>query len=114
LARKEGNRSQEQIKIRVLAYLYNKQIGVNSYVIQHKIKIGKQDNNRFRGFLEDLCSKSCLEKDEEETRGEKPRIIYKITQKGRTVVEQYRNSLIKDILWNIEDLFTPEGTNGEI
>jgi len=107
LARKRKNLSQEQIKIRILAYLYNRGTGANAYVIQHKANIPSQDGIRFKGFLEELCLSLCLEPKEEETGGEidKVRIIYLITQKGRTIVEQYRHSLIPTVFGSVEDLF---------
>ena len=106
MAKKERNLSQEQIKIRILAYLYNKgSVGANAYVIQHRANIPSQEHNRFRGFLEELCILSCLEKYEEETSGEKARIYYRITQDGRTVIEQYRKPQLQSIMGSIEDLF---------
>jgi len=107
LARKRKNLSQEQIKIRILAYLYNKgPSGANAYVIQHKANIPSQDGIRFKGFLEELCLSLCLEPKEEETGGEidKVRIIYLITPKGRTIVEQYRHSLLPTVFGSVEDL----------
>jgi hypothetical protein len=113
LAKKQRNLSQEQIKICVLAYLYNRgEVGANAYAIQHRSNIPSQEHNRFRGFLEELCILYCLEKYEEETGGEKGRINYKITQKGRIVVDQYRNSLIQSVFGSIEDLFIRDDKNG--
>ena len=106
MAKKERSLSQEQIKIRILAYLYNKgEIGANSYAIQHRAHIPLQEFNRFRGFLEDLCTKSCLKKYEVETKGDKSRINYIITSKGKDVINRYRDPLIQEILWSVEDLF---------
>ena len=108
MAKKEKNLSQEQIKIRILAYLYNRgKFGANAYVIQHRANIPSQEYIRFRGFLEELCDSSCLEINEEETGGrkDKVRIIYLISQRGRMIVEQYRNSLLPTVFGSIEDLF---------
>jgi hypothetical protein len=106
LAKKEGNLSQEQIKIRVLAYLYNRgEIGANAYTIQHRANIPLQEYNRFRGFLEEMCILSLLTKYEEETGGDKMRISYKITQNGKNTVDRYRDPLIQQIFGSIEDLF---------
>jgi predicted transcriptional regulator len=106
LAKKKRNLSQEQIKIRVLAYLYNRgEVGANAYVVEHRANIPSQEHNRFRGFLEELCSLSCLERYEEETAGEKARINYRITTKGKEVVERYRNPLLQEVLGSVEDLF---------
>ena len=97
MAKKDRNLSQEQIKIRILAYPYNKgEVGANGYVIQHRANISRQEYNRFKGFLEDLCTKLCLEKYEEETAGEKTRINYKITNKGRDVINKYRDPLLQE------------------
>lgn len=103
--------------IRILAYLYNKgEIGTNAYAIQHRANIPLQEYNRFRGFLEDLCSKSCLEKYEEETRGEKGRINYRITDIGRKTVDGYRDQRFKfqQIFGSIEDLFGPTDKHPKI
>lgn len=91
-----------------MAYLYNRgKFGANAYVIQHRANIPSQEYIRFKGFLSELCMTSCLETNEEETGGdkEKVRINYLITQKGRTIVEQYRNSLLSTVFGSIEDLF---------
>jgi hypothetical protein len=98
--------SEIQIKIRILAYLYNKgEIGANAYVIQHRANIPLQEYKRFRGFLDELCELSLLDKYEEETRGEKARTIYKITESGRTTVDTCRQPHMKGLLGSIEDLF---------
>jgi hypothetical protein len=108
LAKKHKNLSQEQVKMRILAYLYNRgKFGANQYVIQHKANIPSQDGRRFKDFLKELCLESCLDTKEEETGGDidKVRISYLITQKGRMIVEQYRNSLLPTVFGSIEDLF---------
>jgi predicted transcriptional regulator len=100
--------SEEQIKIHVLAYLYNKgEIGANAYVIQHRANIPSQEGSRFRGFLEDLCKLGSLKDYEVETGGEKVRVNYKITMKGKEVVERYRNPLLQELFGSIEKLFEP-------
>ena len=107
MANKEKNLSQEQIKMRILGYLYNKgRVGANGYTIQHRANIPSQEFNRFKGFLEDLCILVCLEKYEEETGGDKVRINYRITQTGRIAVDDYRRSShLSKIFGSIEDLF---------
>ena len=100
--------SQAQVKIRILAYLYNKgSQGANSYTIQQKANIpSSQESNRFKGFLEDLCVLSRLEKYEVETGGQSIRTFYRITDKGRQTIDAIRNPLLLDILEDkIEDLF---------
>lgn len=93
-----------------MAYLFNKgEIGANAYVIQHRANIPLQEYNRFRGFLEDLCKKSLLDKYEEETGGTKPRTNYKITEKGRKIVDTCRLSYMQELFGSIEDLFGPSG-----
>jgi predicted transcriptional regulator len=91
-----------------LAYLFNRgEIGANQYTIEHKANIPAQEFSRFKGFLEDLCTKSCISKYEEETGGEKKesRTKYVITQKGRETVNIYRHPHIQQIFGSIEDLF---------
>lgn len=105
LANKRENLNQGEIKIRILAYLYNRNTSVNAYTIQHKANIPLQEFSRLRGFLEDLCEKTLLERIEEETSGNKPRTNYIITDKGRTTVDVYRNSNLQDIFGNIDNLF---------
>jgi hypothetical protein len=106
LAKKIRNLSQEQIKIRILAYLYNKgEIGANAYVIQHRANIPSQEYIRFRGFLDESVNLHCLETYDEETGGEKPRVNYRITTKGKQVVDRYRDPLLQEILGSVEDLF---------
>ena len=107
MAKKEKNLSQEQIKMRILGYLYNRGIaGANAYTIQHRANIPSQEHNRFKGFLEELCIMECLESYEEETGGDQVRINYRITQTGRTVVDDYRRSShLSKIFGSIDDLF---------
>ncbi|MGC1134805.1 MAG: hypothetical protein WA941_18400 [Nitrososphaeraceae archaeon] len=107
MAKKEKNLSQEQIKMRILGYLYNRgKSGANSYTIQHRANIPSQEHNRFKGFLEELCTLNCLESYEEETGGEQVRINYRITPTGRTVVDDYRQSShLSKIFGSIDDLF---------
>jgi hypothetical protein len=70
LAKRERYLTEDRIKIRIMAYLYNKgEIGANAYVIQHRANIPLQEYNRLRGFLDDLCKLGSLEKYEEETAG---------------------------------------------
>ena len=106
MSKKEKSLSQEQIKIRILAYLYNKGvIGSNSYTIQHRANIPSQHFNRFRGFLEELIIIQFIETYEEETGGERARIFYRITLKGKKLVDNYRDPHISELFGSIEDLF---------
>jgi hypothetical protein len=92
LARKGKNLSQDQIKMRILAYLYNRgEAGANNYTIQQKANIPSQEGKRFREFLDELCMMKCIEKFEEETGGA-ARIKYRITQDGRKTVDAYRGT----------------------
>jgi hypothetical protein len=89
-----------------MAYLFNKgEIGANAYVIQHRANIPLQEYKRFRGFLEDLCKKSFLNKYEEETGGTKARTIHKITENGKKIVETCRLHYMQNLFGSIEDLF---------
>ena len=106
MAKKRKNLSQDRIKIHILTCLYGRgQIGANAYVIMHKANIPSQDHNRFKEFLEELCSKSFLEKYIEETSGDKGRIKYRITQNGRILVDKLKHPFIQSFLGSsIEDL----------
>jgi hypothetical protein len=107
LTKKEKNLSQEQIKIRILGDLYNKgTIGANSYTIQHRANIPSQEHNRFKGFLEELCIFTYLDKYEEETGGDHVRINYVITETGRNAVDDFRGSShLSKLFGSIDDLF---------
>lgn len=55
--------SQEQVKIRILAYLYNKgKDGANSYTIQRKATFPHLKNTADSKILDELCDLSCLKK----------------------------------------------------
>jgi predicted transcriptional regulator len=102
----KGNLSQGEIKMRILGYLYNRgETGANLYTIEHRANIPSQEFNRFRGFLEELCSLSLLTKYEEEIGRDKTRAYYKITQKGKEIVDIYRRSVMPKIFGSIDDLF---------
>ena len=107
MAKKKPHLSQEQIKIRILAFLYNKgEDGANSYTIQRKANIpSSQEYNRFKGFLNELCILSCLKRKEEETGGQTLRVFYIITEKGKKTVEAVRNPLLESIIGPTEYLF---------
>ena len=108
MAKKEKSLSQEQIKIRILAYLYNKaRIWSNSYTIQHRANIPSQHFGRFKGFLDELVIIKFIEIEEVETGGEKFRISYRITSKGKNLVDKYRDPHISELFGSIEDLFNP-------
>jgi hypothetical protein len=51
--------SQEQVKLRILSYLCSQKNngGANQYIIENRAGIPKQESNRFRGFLLELCHK---------------------------------------------------------
>lgn len=75
--------SQEQVKIRILAYLYNKgKDGANSYTIQRKATFphlkNTADSKIFRWIM-----RFILLKEKEETGGQTVRIYYTITYKVR-------------------------------
>lgn len=105
MVKKRENLTQDLIKIRILAYLYNKENPTNAYTIQQRSLIPSQESNRFKGFLEDLYNLGNLEKIEEESGGEKSRTSYKITRKGKDTVERYRDPLIQQLFGSIEDFF---------
>jgi predicted transcriptional regulator len=102
--------SEEQVKLRVMAYLFSQgEIGANSYTIQHKANIPVQESNRFRHFLEDLYDKKCISISKMDTANPDPdkrRPIYKIDDKGRKIIEEYRRStFIQEVFGSIDDVF---------
>ena len=105
---KPRNLSQEQIKIRILSYLYNKTEGANAHNIQFRGISGRtrhtQEASRFKKLLEELCELDCINKVRMDhvTMGS---VIYKITEKGRGTVQKLRDQFILDILgMKVEDL----------
>lgn len=104
LARKGKNLSQEQIKIRILSYLYHKQEGSNAHKIQFRGIGHTQEANRFKILLEELCDLKCIEKvsmDHVRT----GTYIYKITDKGRGTIQRLRDDLILDFFGlKVEDI----------
>ncbi len=52
---------------------------------------------------------ACLEKNEEETGGIKMRINYIITEKGKEIVNRYRDPFLQEIFGTIDDLFNVRG-----
>ena len=97
------NLSQQEIKIRILSYLYNKEEGSNAHNIQfHAVPGHTQEASRFKRLLEELCA---LERIQEVDMSyvAKGRVIYKITNKGRETIEHLRNPLIKEFLGIGED-----------
>jgi DNA-binding PadR family transcriptional regulator len=90
--------------MRILAYLYNRG-GAAAYTIEQRSNIPSQESNRFRGFLEELCSLSLLTKYEEDIGRDRTRVYYKITQKGKENVDIYRGSVMPKIFGSIDDLF---------
>jgi hypothetical protein len=88
------NLSQEQVKIRILSYLYHKQEGTNAHTIQFEGILGRTlEANRFKILLEELCEIKCIEKVpmDHVTAG---RSIYKITDKGRGTIQKLCDELI--------------------
>jgi len=102
---KPRNLSQEQIKIRILSYLYNKTEGANAHNIQFRGISGRtQEASRFKKLLEELCEVDCIDKVpmDHVTVGS---FIYKITDKGRGTVLKLRDQFILDIFGlKVEDL----------
>ena len=96
------------MKLRVMAYLFSQgEKGANAYTIQHKANIPVQESNRFRDFLKVLCEKKCLSKYQMDTANpDKGRLIYKIDEKGRKIIEEYRRStFVQEVFGSIEDVF---------
>ena len=80
----------------ILSYLYNKEDGANAHNIQFHGVIGRtMEGGRFKKVLETVYLRQTREtRYEYVTEG---RMIYKITDKGRKTIEQFRNPLIKDV-----------------
>ena len=90
-----------------MAYLYTKDTkenyGAYSYTIQRKAGItSSQESNRFKRFLDELCELSCLTTILEETGGERSRIKYVITEKGKKTIDLIRNPLIQGLIGAID------------
>jgi predicted transcriptional regulator len=89
---RQKNLSQEQIKIRILSYLYNKEDGANQHTIQfHAVPGHTQEANRFRKLLDDLCSLDRIVSIDM-SHVTKGRVIYKITDKGKKSYRDYTRS----------------------
>jgi hypothetical protein len=99
------NLSQEQIKIRILSYLYKKEKGANAHSIQfHGLSKRTQEAGRFKILLQELRDVGCIE-EEQVDHVAVGRVIYVITQKGRDTVIKLRDQLVLDILGlKVEDL----------
>ena len=54
---RQKNLSQEQIKSRILSYLYNKEDGANQHTIQFHAVLGHtQEASHFKKLLDELCA----------------------------------------------------------
>jgi hypothetical protein len=94
---RQRNLSQEQIKIRILSYLFNNNKGANSHKIQFLGMSGyTQEASRFKKLLEELCELECIDKVpiDHVTVGS---VIYKITDKGRGIMLNLRDQFLLDI-----------------
>ncbi|MDP9289316.1 MAG: hypothetical protein M3P08_14130 [Thermoproteota archaeon] len=95
---RQKNLSQEQIKIRILSYLYNREDGSNAHSIQfHAIPGHTQEASRFKRLLEELCALERI-REVDMSHVTKGRVIYMITNKGRETIEHLRDPLIKEFL----------------
>jgi predicted transcriptional regulator len=95
---KERNLSHQEIKIRILSYLYSKEDGANAHTIQfHAILGHTQEASRFKLLLEELCDLDRVQK-VDMSHVTKGRVIYKITDKGRQTIERLRDPVIKEFL----------------
>jgi hypothetical protein len=74
---KERNLSRQEIKIRILSYLYNKDEGSNAHTIQfHAIPSHTQEASRFKRLLEALCELDRVQK-ADMSHVTKGRVIYR-------------------------------------
>ena len=94
----QKNLSQQQIRIRILSYLYNNEEGANQHNIQFHAIVGHtQEASRFKVILDELCQLERIAP-VDISYVPKGRIIYKITMKDKKTIEIIRNPLIKDFL----------------
>lgn len=102
---KPRNLSQEQVKIRILSYLYHRQEGANAYTVQFQGIPGcTLEANRFKILLEELCEIKCIEKVSMDNvvRGQ---FIYKITDKGRSTIQKLSDDFIREFFrWESDDI----------
>jgi len=95
---RQKNLSQEQIKIRILSYLYNREEGSNAHSIQfHAISGHTQEASRFKRLLEELCALERIQ-EVDMSHVSKGRVIYIITKRGRLTIEHLRDPFVKDFL----------------
>lgn len=83
--------SQEQIKLRILSYLCSqREHGANAYTISNRAGIPKQESNRFRGFLQEIYEKGCINIISMDTSTqERGRVIFRITDIGEKIIDAY-------------------------
>ena len=99
---RQRNLSQQEIKIRILSYLYNKE-GSNAHNIQfHAVPGHTQEASRFKLLLEELCNLERIQ-EVDMSHVTKGRVIYKITEKGRQTIIILRNPLIKEFLGLVDE-----------
>jgi hypothetical protein len=98
--------STEQIKIRILVYLYHQDEGANKNNIQERAIRGRhtQEGSRVRKILEDQCTIGTIEQIDMShvTQG---RVIYKITDKGRKIIESLREPHVKEFFGSADEDF---------
>jgi hypothetical protein len=95
---RQRNLSQQEIKIRILSYLYNKKEGRNAHDIQfHAVPGHTQETSRFKKLLEELCALESIQ-ELDMSHVSKGRVIYIITDKGKKTIESLRDPLIRDFL----------------
>jgi len=100
---RQKNLSQEQIKIRILSYLYNREEGSNAHNIQfHAVPGHTQEASRFKRLLDELCALERI-REIDMSHVTKGRVIYKITDKGKKTIIHLRDPLIKEFLGLINE-----------
>ena len=106
---RQRNLSQQEIKIRILSYLYNKEEGSNAHNIQfhyniqfHAVPGHTQEASRVKVLLEELCNLERIQ-EVDMSHVTKGRVIYKITDKGRQTIIHIRNPLIKEFLGLVDE-----------
>jgi hypothetical protein len=90
---RQGNLSQQDIKIRILSYLYDKGEGSNAHNIQFHAIADHIHASRFKGILDELCELDRIQQ-VDMSHVTKGRVIYKITNRGRQTIEHLRDPLV--------------------
>jgi hypothetical protein len=102
--------SQEQVKLRILSYLCSQKDngGANQYTIENKAGIPKQESNRFKIFLLELCEKNCIALISMDTStSERGRLIFQITEIGEKIIYAFKEYKFDLVLGPLKEYSCP-------